>query len=93
MRFACDHKLAIVKQGLAYSHIHLPGHLDVERRAVTVRRRIDLPMDGLSNVGKRAIRRLTLLRVTGDVLLASTANTINWMLDAQSWMVEPTVQY
>ena len=52
--------------------------------AATVRRRIDLPIDGLSGAGKPAIRRLTLLRETGDVLLAITANTINWMLDVPS---------
>jgi hypothetical protein len=61
----------IPKRDLAESHVYLPGHRHVERLAATVRVRIDLPIDGLNNVGKPAIRRLTLLRVTDYVIQAT----------------------
>jgi hypothetical protein len=58
-------------QDLAESHVHLPDHRYVELRLVTlVRPRIDLPIDGLGNAGKPALRRLALLRVTDDVIVA-----------------------
>jgi hypothetical protein len=67
-------ELARPEQGLAANDIHRPGHRDVERGAAAVRHRIDLPVDGLRNVGKPAVRRLTLLRLTRDVLLAKPTN-------------------
>lgn len=63
---------AVPEKACAVSDLHLPGHRDVERGAAAVRRRIDLPVDGLRNVGKPAIWRLTVLRLTGLEILATT---------------------
>jgi hypothetical protein len=65
-------EIAPPQQGLAEGHIHLPAHRDVERLAAAVRRRIDLPLDGLRNVRKPAIWRLALLRLTGDEIQTKT---------------------
>ena len=68
------------KQGLADGHIHLPGDRDIERRGATICRRIDLLIDGLSNVRKPATRGLTFVAVDRRRFPAGKQppTSINW---------------